>query len=401
MLLWLMILYSFFLTLIILPVWAVSIDGIAIGTVTVTQPFTVAWSPQSTPSPSLAFYKIDIDDLKQKILIRGTINGLGDLTQDNKNFTPLNIGQFDIVANVFFDSNSGTVPTPGISLVPKGLGTTGILSIPTQVETFTSPIPTSTGINPSEDSNNGPSTGTIIGGSIGAIAFLAGIVLLLLWRRYRGRKSQNVESPPVEEDMPSAGPSYHLFGEPTPITGPTSSVSPQAPQSRRTASTRVLSGDMREQDRETEISTLIAQIEYLKTQLKVERERSPESPPVDRQQLFIHNQDSPPQPQSHTPPVLVPLRLDSPPPQSETQTPPILAPLRFNDPTPTGTPPPRYSRSGVARQLGRSHRSIDNALLTMSREEIREQFDSIVQRLERIEAEQAPPGYFSTRTSQR
>ncbi|KAL0063880.1 hypothetical protein AAF712_009234 [Marasmius tenuissimus] len=185
------------------------------------------------------------------------------------------------------------------------------------------------------------------------------------------------------------------------MTGLTSSVSPQAPQSSRTASTRVLSGDTRERDRETEISTLIAQIEYLKTQLKIERERSPDSPPNNRQQLFIHNQDSPPQPQSHTPPGLIPLRLSSPPLQSDPQTPPILAPLRFNDPTPTGTPPPRYSRSGVARQLGRSHRSIDNAFLTMSREEIREQFDSIVQRLERIEAEQAPPGYFSTRTSQR
>ncbi|KAK1217158.1 hypothetical protein PQX77_020200 [Marasmius sp. AFHP31] len=384
-----------------LAVWAVSIDGIAIGTVTVAQPFTVAWDPQSTPSPIVASYKVNIDDFKQKILVRGTINGSGELTQDNKNYTPLNIGEFDIVANVFLDSsNSGAVPTPAISLVAKE---SGILSTPTQVETFTPPFATSTDINPSvtasEDKSNVSSTGAIIGGSIGAIVFLAGIVLVLLWKRYRKRESQSVESPPVEEVMPSSGPSYHPSGQPIPIAVPTSSVSPQAPQSSITASSRVPSRNTLERDRETEISTLIAQIEYLKSQMKIERERSPDSPPNDRQQLFIHNQDSPPQPQSQTPPALVPLRLDSPPAQSEPRTPPILAPLRFNDPTPTRTPPPRYSHGGVARQLGRSHRSIDNALMTMSQQEIREQFDFIVQRLERIEAEQAPPRYFSARTS--
>ena len=172
------------------------------------------------------------------------------------------------------------------------------------------------------------------------------------------------------------------------ITSRGTSLSPQPPVS-----------DITEADRETEISTLISQVEVLRQQLELQRERERRVPGKKQQQHTIAQ----PQDSSVVPQIQIQTS------QFEPQV-PIPAPLRLNnDPTPASlTPPPRYSRGSHAH-VGTPHqypRSIEgNILATMSSEEIREQFNFMVQRLERIEAEQvqavSPPGYSSAKGSER
>ena len=96
----------------ILGVLAGTIGGDPVGTVTVTRPLTIAWDPtKPTSSPSLVTSVVEIDDAKQKIRMRGVINGSGDLTQDNRMWTPLLVGYVRpyTLANVrltFFLGNS-------------------------------------------------------------------------------------------------------------------------------------------------------------------------------------------------------------------------------------------------------------------------------------------------------